>query len=204
MHAQEDLKTGHSFFQEQYYRLASGFAVYLDRFNSYMIRGISTGITRFNSIVEDVYDDLDEMNAPQECLDSWETYQIRYGRSMATCADYGYDEIEWMVWYYDFLIWWSEYYITNYVQTHAATEFTYWNPLSYPTYDVIGEINNELRYTLDYYQRDYVQYIQYIREYNIGIMDQIIYNVQNCANSLTVSFQATASMFVYNAAAGSC
>jgi hypothetical protein len=59
------------------------------------VRGIATGIICFKSIVEETNDNLDEMNASQECVDLWATYQTRYGRSMAVCAKYGYVEIEW-------------------------------------------------------------------------------------------------------------
>jgi hypothetical protein len=44
MHAQDDFKTGHLIFLERYYRAASEFGVYSNRFTGYMVRGITTGI----------------------------------------------------------------------------------------------------------------------------------------------------------------
>jgi hypothetical protein len=202
--AQHDLYVGHGFFQEQYYRLASSFGVYVGNYNEQMMVAIGESVDQFNREVNSIEDTLGGMNVADECLSLWETLQFRYGRSLASCADYGFDEIRLMVENYDFVIWWSEQYITNAVQTHAMHEFVYWNPLMYPNFDVIGGINTELRLTLDLYYSDYVDYIQYIRNFNLAKMDGIIQSVQTCSNVYVQAFQATVSMFLQDAEAGRC
>jgi hypothetical protein len=195
---------GHGFFQEQYYRLPSSFGVYVGNFNEEMVAAIGASVDRFNQQVNNIDETLDGLNVADECFSLWETLQLRYGRSLASCADYGYDEIRIMVETYDFVIWWSERYITNEVQAHTMLEFVYWNPLMYPDFDVIGGVNNELRLTLDNYFLDYVEYIQYIRDFNLAKMDGIIQSVQTCSDVYVMAFQQTSSMFLQDAQAGRC
>jgi hypothetical protein len=204
MDMQTELFIGHGFFQEQYYRSPAYFSQYLNRFNSYMISAIGGAVDYGNQITIDTYRALEELGAREECEDLWATYQARYGRTMQTCSEYGLREIEWMVYFYDFLIWWSEYYITNEVQTHAMEQFTYWNPLIYPEYDVFGTIKNDFRYTLDYYYRDYVEWIEYYRVQYVYQMDYIIRDVDNCAYDMVYNYETTAAVFLFNAEAGRC
>jgi hypothetical protein len=204
MEAQHELFIGHGFFQEQYYRSPAYFANYLNRFNSYAISAIGGAIDYGNQITIDTYAALEGLNVRDECEDLWATYQARYGRTMQTCSEYALDEIQSMVFFYDFLIWWSEYYITNEVQTHAMEQFTYWNPLMYPEYDVFGTIKNDFRYTLDYYYRDYVQWIEYYRNQYIYRMDYIIRDVDRCAYDMVYNYETTAAVFLFNAEAGRC
>jgi hypothetical protein len=204
MDMQNELFVGHSFFQEQYFRSPAYFSLYLNRFNSYMVFVIGTAVDYGNQITIDTYRALEEMGAREECEDLWETYQARYGRNMQTCSEYGLEELQWMVFFYDFLIRWSENYITNEVQTHAMQQFTYWNPLTYPEYDVFATIKNDFRYTLDSFYRDYVEWIEYYRNQYVLMMDHIIRDVDNCADGMVNSYEVTAAVFLNNAEAGRC
>jgi hypothetical protein len=204
MEAQNELFIGHSFFQYNYYNQPAYFSQYLNRFNSYMVEAIGDAVDSGNQITIDTYRALEALGAREECEDLWATYQARYGRTMQTCSEYGLNEVQYMVNFYDFLIWWSQYYITNEIQTHAMEQFTYWNPLTYPEYDVLATIKNEFRLTFDEAYQDYNQYILFYENQFILQMDYVISDVDNCANEMVYNYETTAAVFLHNAEAGRC
>jgi hypothetical protein len=204
MEAQNELFIGHGFFQEQYFRSPAYFASYLHSLNGFVLEAIGGAVDYGNQITIDTYRALEEMNARDECEELWEMHQARYGRNMQSCSGYAANEIEYMVYFYDFLIWWSENYLTNGVQAHALEQFTFWNPLTYPEYNVFGTIKNNFRFTLDAYSRDYVEWIEYYRNQYIMWMDYIIEDVDNCAYNMVYSYETTAAVFLFAAETGRC
>jgi hypothetical protein len=202
--SQIDLQIGHSFFQAQSYRLPSTLSNYVHRFNSYMLLSIGGGVERQNAVHSSATAELITINAPESCLDLLNQAHILYGRELSDYAQYGFSELDFLIDYHNFLLWWSEYYITNLVPSHGLNAFTTWNPLTQSDQNIIAIINSELRDSLDWFWEDYDYYIREAEEYGIEAMSETIELVERFVAYTTFAFEYMVEGLLREAEAGSC
>jgi hypothetical protein len=198
---QADSNIAHQYYQNQYYYFYSAFKVYLARMVGEMMYDLGAKMDEFNDIVETIEGQLTA--APESCQDMWDFYQIVFGRSLADCTMFAYGEITFMTFYHNVAIWYSEY-MTNEVQTRGMNIFNNWNALTSPMRDVDGELNNELRMSLNRFLQEDYPYIRETEAYFFTNFDGITTSYDMCVQQYMNSFNFTSNLLVTQAGSGQC
>jgi hypothetical protein len=196
---QTDFTVAHQYYQNQYYYFYSAFKVYLARMVGELMLDLGAGMDDFKDIITTTNDQL--ATAPESCRNIWDFYQIVLGRGLASCTMFAYDEVSFMTSYHNTAIWYSEY-MTNDVQTKGMNIFSNWNPLTAPNRDVNGELNNELRLSLNRFLQDDYPFVRGTEEYIFSNFEGITHTYEMCVESYINALNFTSNYLVTQAGSG--
>jgi hypothetical protein len=201
---QDELSSGHLFFQLQTSLLTESFDDLMDRLGAEAMPYLSRGVDDFNELHDTTEESLEEMNAHPSCFDDCERIHLRHSREQSRCADGLFIEMSWLMYYHTTYAFISEYY-SNMVILKGIDIFRSWRPLTDPDLDEpVSRMKLALRDHIDeYFRFDYASMTS-LADYVEDQFDSLASTMYFCNYSLLGRYYTATNQLLEDAMNGQC